>query len=56
MPTLADSLNSSTARPLAVKKRPDLVVERHRYQGQPYWIVKDPLALADAGDIDVVVG
>ncbi len=46
MPTLADSLNSSTARSLAVKKRPDLVVERHRYQGQPYWIVKDPLALA----------
>jgi putative peptide zinc metalloprotease protein len=45
MPTLADSLSSSTARPLAVKKRPDLVVERHRYQGQPYWIVKDPLAL-----------
>jgi len=46
MPTLADSLSSSTARPLAVKRRPDLAVERHRYQGQPYWIVKDPLALA----------
>ena len=45
MPTLADSLSSSTARALAVKKRPDLVVERHRYQGQPYWIIKDPLAL-----------
>src|SRR6476660_1194565 len=45
MPTLADSLSSSTARSLAVKKRPDLVVERHRYQGQPYWIIKDPLAL-----------
>ncbi|MGC4002628.1 MAG: hemolysin D [Pirellulales bacterium] len=46
MATLAESLNSSTARALAVKKRPDLVVERHRYHGQPYWIVKDPLALS----------
>src|SRR6218665_1705502 len=46
MATLAESLNSSTARALSVKKRPDLVVEQHRYHGQPYWIVKDPLALA----------
>jgi putative peptide zinc metalloprotease protein len=46
MATLAESLNSSTARPLAVKMRPDLVTEKQRYQGQVYWIVKDPLALS----------
>jgi putative peptide zinc metalloprotease protein len=46
MATLADSLNSSTARALAVKMRPDLVTEQGRYQGQLYWIVKDPLGLA----------
>ncbi|MDX1963703.1 MAG: biotin/lipoyl-binding protein [Pirellulales bacterium] len=46
MPTLADSLSSSTARALAVKRRPDLVVKQSRYQGSLYWIVKDPLGLA----------
>jgi len=46
MATLADSLSSSTARALPVKRRPDLVTERTRYQGTLYWVVKDPLALA----------
>jgi putative peptide zinc metalloprotease protein len=45
MATLAESLSSSTARSLGVKKRPDLVIERSRYQGQQYWIIKDPVAL-----------
>ncbi|HTQ39941.1 MAG TPA: efflux RND transporter periplasmic adaptor subunit [Pirellulales bacterium] len=45
MPTLADSLVSSSARPLAIRKRPDLQVTRQRYQGRQYWIVKDPVGL-----------
>lgn len=45
MVSLADSLVSATARRLALRKRPDLVAERHRYQGQVYWVVKDPLGL-----------
>lgn len=45
MPTLADSLVSSTARPLNVKMRPDLEVREQRYQGTPYWVIKDPVGL-----------
>ena len=45
MPTLADSLVSSSARPLAIRKRPDLQVNQQRYQGRHYWIVKDPVGL-----------
>jgi putative peptide zinc metalloprotease protein len=45
MPTLADSLVSSSARPLAIRKRPDLQVTKQRYQGRQYWIVKDPVGL-----------
>ncbi len=45
MPTLADSLVSSSARPLAIRRRPDLVVTKQRYQGRQYWIVKDPVGL-----------
>ncbi|HZZ28742.1 MAG TPA: hemolysin D [Pirellulales bacterium] len=45
MPSLADSLVSSSARPLAIRKRPDLEVTRQRYQGRQYWIVKDPVGL-----------
>jgi putative peptide zinc metalloprotease protein len=45
MPTLADSLVSSSARPLAIRKRPDLQVTKQRYQGRHYWIVKDPVGL-----------
>src|SRR4051794_33519140 len=36
---------SSTARPLALSMRRDLVVRRQRWQGREYWTVKDPLAL-----------
>jgi len=45
MPTLADSLISSSARPLAIRRRPDLQVTKQRYQGRQYWIVKDPVGL-----------
>jgi putative peptide zinc metalloprotease protein len=36
---------SSTARPLALQMRRDLVVQRQRWQGREYWTVKDPLSL-----------
>src|SRR5215471_10539160 len=45
MPTLADSLVSSSARSLAIRKRPDLQVTKQRYLGRQYWIVKDPVGL-----------
>ncbi len=45
MPTLAESLISSSSRPLTVRKRPDLVASRHRYQGTGYWVLKEPVGL-----------
>jgi putative peptide zinc metalloprotease protein len=45
MATLADSLVSSSARPLPLRVRPDLSAKSHRYQGRPYWIIKDPVGL-----------
>jgi putative peptide zinc metalloprotease protein len=45
VPTLADSLVSSTARPLNVRMRPDLAVRETRYQGTPFWVIKDPVGL-----------
>src|SRR5262244_3410651 len=45
MPTLADSLVSSSARPLGIRRRTDLVVNKSRYQGRQFWIVKDPVGL-----------
>lgn len=45
MATLADSLVSSSARKLAMRKRPDLTAERHRYQGRAYMVVKEPVGL-----------
>lgn len=45
MPTLADSLVSSSARALSLRKRPDLSARQHRYQGRVYWVVKDPIGL-----------
>ncbi len=45
MPTLADSLLSSSARPLGVRMRPDLSAHRQRYQGRVYWVIKDPIGL-----------
>ncbi|MDA8745070.1 hemolysin D [Rubripirellula amarantea] len=45
MPTLAESLVSSSSRPLTVRKRPDLSANRQRYQGTGYWVVKEPVGL-----------
>ncbi|HEX4132913.1 MAG TPA: hemolysin D [Pirellulales bacterium] len=45
MLTLTESIVSSSGRRLALRRRPDLVARRHRYQGRYYWIVKDPLGL-----------
>jgi len=46
MATLADSLVSSSARKLRVRKRPDLSATRHRYHGRIYWVVKEPVSLS----------
>lgn len=45
MATLADSLVSSSARKLRIRKRPDLTARRQRYHGKTYWVVKDPVGL-----------
>lgn len=45
MATLADSLVSSSSRPLRLRMRPDLTSRRHQYQGNPYWVVKEPVGL-----------
>ncbi|MCI0358895.1 MAG: hypothetical protein L0211_10485, partial [Planctomycetaceae bacterium] len=39
------SLISSSRRPLALRMRADLVVQRQTWQGREYWLVKDPLTL-----------
>ena len=46
MATLADSLVSSSARKLRVRKRPDLSATRHRYHGRVYWVIKEPVSLS----------
>jgi putative peptide zinc metalloprotease protein len=45
MTTLAESLISSTSRPLLLRMRPDLSAKRHRYHGQTFWVVKEPVGL-----------
>jgi len=45
MATLADSLISSTSRPVRLRMRPDLSSRRHRYHGRTYWVVKEPVGL-----------
>ena len=45
MATLSDSLVSSSARRLSLRKRPDLVAQRQRYEGETYWVIKDPVGL-----------
>ena len=45
MVTLADSLISSSSRPLALRTRPDLSSRRHFYLGQAFWVVKEPIGL-----------
>ena len=43
--TLADSLLSSSARKISIRKRPDLSARRQRYHGRIYWVVKEPVGL-----------
>jgi putative peptide zinc metalloprotease protein len=43
--TLAESLVSSTSRPLLLRARPDLTARRHRYHGRTFWVVKEPIGL-----------
>ena len=45
MSTLADSLVASSARTLPMRVRPDLTVKQQRYQGQSYWVIKEPVGL-----------
>ena len=45
MATLAESLISSTSRPLKLRMRPDLSSRRQRYHGRTYWVVKEPIGL-----------
>ncbi len=45
MVTLHDSLLSSSARSLSLRRRPDLIARRQHYLGRSYWIVKDPVGL-----------
>ena len=45
MTTLAESLVSSSSRPLTVRTRPDLTSNRQFYQGTAYWVVKEPVGL-----------
>jgi putative peptide zinc metalloprotease protein len=45
MPTLADSIVSSSSRNLSIRARPDLKARKQRYQGRTYWVVKDPVGL-----------
>src|SRR3954466_297249 len=42
---MSSVFQSTTARPIALQMRRDLVVRRQRWQGRDYWTVKDPLAL-----------
>ena len=45
MVTLHDSLLSSSARALSIRRRPDLIARRQHYLGRSYWVVKDPIGL-----------
>ncbi|MBN2296763.1 MAG: HlyD family efflux transporter periplasmic adaptor subunit [Pirellulales bacterium] len=45
MATLHDSLVSSSARKMTIRKRPDLSAKKQHYLGQSYWVVKEPVGL-----------
>lgn len=45
MATLAESLVSTTSRRLSLRMRPDLVIRKHRYHGEAFWVVKEPIGL-----------
>lgn len=39
------TLTASSDRPLALRRRADLIARRQRWQGREYWTIKDPVAL-----------
>lgn len=41
----AVSLESSNSRPVRLRIRSDLTARRHLYQGQVYWVIKEPVGL-----------
>ena len=43
--SIAPSLESSNSRPIALRKRGDLTARRHIYQGEVFWIIKEPVGL-----------
>lgn len=45
MPINATPQAGTSSRPCPLRARADLVVRAAGYEGQPYWLVKDPLAL-----------
>jgi putative peptide zinc metalloprotease protein len=45
MVTLHDSLVSSSARRISIRKRADLSARRQYYLGRTYWVVKEPIGL-----------
>ena len=45
MVTLNDSLVSSSARKMPIRKRADLTSRKQYYLGRTYWVVKDPVGL-----------
>ncbi len=45
MVALHDSLVSSSARAMPIRKRPDLSARRQQYLGRSYWVVKEPVGL-----------
>src|SRR5262245_20428021 len=42
---MTPGLASAASRPLALRKRADLIARRQQWQGREYWTVKDPLSL-----------
>jgi putative peptide zinc metalloprotease protein len=38
-------MESSNSRPIALRKRGDLTARKHIYQGEVYWIIKEPVGL-----------
>ena len=46
MSTAADAFRSSTTRAVSLRRRGDLITNRQVYQGQAWWVVKDPISLS----------
>ena len=46
MLTLTDSLVSASSRAVNLRRRSDLTATRQTYQGEDFWIVKDPVSLS----------